>query len=129
MEMIQCVRCGSKRAIKDMIISVKNGERISLFCKSCYSLLGHCPTCKNKRECGFFEDSNPLPQFVIVQQMQQRENGYVITQRQVPNTERLREFCLDGKCICCYEQDPKNPMCCRFTDEQTCGNYIEEEYI
>lgn len=124
--MIKCENCGREFENKDIIITVKNGCDIIFYCRECNAQLGHCPVCLNSKQCGFFEDPDPLPKYVVIQQRQQHANGYAIMQKQVPNTERLRKFCLDGKCKCCNEEDPQDPFCCRFTEYRTCGNYIEK---
>lgn len=128
MEKTKCARCGKEYETKTMVIRVKNDEEINLFCKDCSNLFGTCGTCKNKVECGFFNNPDPLPRFITIQQKTEHANGYIITQRQVPNTERLRKYCLDGKCPCCNEADPKDPFCCKFTEYTTCANYDEVNY-
>ena len=127
MEKIKCQRCLRECDLKDIILSIKNGTSIDFFCKDCNALFGTCKTCKNGGICGFFNDPDPMPKFIIIQQKTQHENGYSIVQRQVPNTERLRKFCF-GKCPCINETDPKDPYCCKFTEYTTCPNYCEQEY-
>ena len=124
--MIKCENCKREFENKDIIITVKNGCDLFFYCRECNSQLGHCPACLRRHECGFFNDPDPLPKFIVIQKKQQHANGYTIIQQQVPNTERLRKFCLDGKCKCCNEIDPKDPFCCRFTVDKTCGNYLEK---
>lgn len=128
MEKIKCDRCGAEWPTKQMIISVKNGESINLFCPKCSKFFGQCPFCEHYPQCGFQDDPDPIPQFVIATIKQQTPQGVAIMQKQVPNTERLRKFCLDGKCICCNEEDPKDPFCCRFTGFGICANYKERNF-
>lgn len=120
-----CDRCGEEAELKDLIISVKNTETINLFCRKCSSLFDTCHFCEHFTQCGFESDPDPLPQFVMIQQRQQTPMGQSIIQYQVPNTERLRKFCLGGKCACCNEEDPKDPFCCRHAGTFTCNNFKE----
>ena len=69
-----------------------------------------------------------MPQFVMVVKQEKTPHGVSIIQQQVPNTARLRKFCLDGKCQCCNEEDPKDPFCCRFTGFGTCANFKERKF-
>lgn len=126
--MIKCENCGREFEDKNIIVSVKNGCDISFYCKQCNALFGHCPMCENYANCGFFEDPDPMPKFIMIQRKQQNEAGAtIIMQCEVPNTERLHKFCLGGKCKCCNEDDASRPFCCRFTQYQTCRNYIEKK--
>lgn len=120
-----CENCGKTVEPNRVVFSLKNGGGISTYCTDCSSLFGTCHTCKNRKGCGFFNDPDPMPKYIVIQQKTQHTNGYSIVQRQVPNTERLRKFCLDGKCVCCDETDPKDPFCSRFYT--TCINYCEED--
>ena len=124
--MIKCENCGQEFENKDIIITVKNGCDIIFYCRKCNAQLGHCPLCLNGKWCGFFDDPDPLPKFVVIQQRQQLDNVFVTIQKQVPNTERLKKFCLEGKCKCCNEEEPQDPFCCRFTEHRTCSNYTEK---
>jgi hypothetical protein len=126
--MIKCERCGREFEDKNIIVSVKNGCDISFFCHECNSLFGHCQTCKKNEGCGFFNNPDPTPKFVIIQQKIQRPNGYSVIQRQIPNPARLHKFCLNGQCVCCNEDNPEDPYCCRATDYATCKNYEERDY-
>jgi hypothetical protein len=120
-----CDRCGKETDIKSLIVFAKNDDSINLFCQECSSLSGTCHFCEHSKSCAFEQDPDPTPQFVVIQQRQQTSTGYSIIQRQVPNTARLRKFCFDGKCVCCNEDDPKDPFCCRHTGYATCGNFKE----
>lgn len=120
-----CDRCGVQIEQKDSVVFVKNTESINIFCRKCSGLFGTCYFCEHSAHCGFEQDPDPMPRFVMIQQRQQAPEGYCIIQRQVPNVERLRKFCLDGNCICCDETDSKNPFCCRHSGFATCGNFKE----
>ena len=124
--MIKCENCERDFDTKDIIVSVKNGCDISFYCRECIVHAGHCPMCVNVKDCGFFNDPDPTPKFVTIQRKVQHPNGYSIIQQQVPNTARLRKFCLDGQCKCCNEENPEDPFCYRFTEHKTCNNYIEK---
>ena len=110
-----------------MIIS-PNDDGIHLFCPKCSQFFGQCPFCENYPQCGFEQDPDPMPQFVMVVKQEKTPHGVSIIQQQVPNTARLRKFCLDGKCQCCNEEDPKDPFCCRFTGFGTCANFKERKF-
>lgn len=120
-----CDKCGIAWPTKQLIVSVKNGESFNLFCPKCAMFFGQCPMCEYYEQCGFENDPDPSPKFRMIAKQTQTSNGYYIERRQVPNTERLRKFCLDGKCMCCNEDDPKDPFCCRHTGYATCGNFKE----
>ena len=53
-------------------------------------------------------------------------NATFIEQKQVPNGDRIKKFCLDGKCKCAID-DPEHPLCCRHGGYATCTNYCEKE--
>lgn len=123
-----CDKCGVTWPDNQLVIFVRDEGRINLFCPKCAMFSGQCPMCEHYPQCGFKEDPDPMPQFVMVQQVQEVPGGHSIIQQQVPNTERLRKFCLDGKCVCCNEDDPKDPFCCRYTGFGTCRNYKEKHF-
>lgn len=122
-----CENCGKPlNDNTDVVISVKNGEAINFFCKECNKAFGHCPMCQHNVPCGFFNDPDPTPQFVIVARQMRQGNATFVEQRQVPNEERVRKFCLDGKCKC-YNGNDEHPLCCRHGGYTTCTNYCEVE--
>ena len=121
-----CENCGKPIKREDMIISVKNGENINIFCSQCAQMLNTCKMCEHNTPCGFFNDPDPMPQFVMVARRIQQGNTTFVTQMQVPNGERIKKFCLDGKCKCAID-DPNEPLCCRFGGCTTCTNYCERE--
>lgn len=129
MEKIKCQRCLREYDSKDIILSIKNGTSVDFFCKDCNTLFGTCKTCKhNFEQCNFFSNNDPTEKFIVVQNTQ-RQGGLVITQqREIPNPERIRKFCLDGKCQCCNEQDKEHPFCSHFSINQGCLNYTEMIY-
>ena len=124
---MNCSICG-KQLIKnqDVTIYVTKGETVLIYCPECIGKLGHCPTCSNCTPCAFMEDPDPMPQFVMRAWRNQTPMGVQIIQKQVPNEERIKKFCLDGKCKCCFD-DPEHPICCRFGGYATCTNYTEIE--
>ena len=128
MEKTKCMHCGTEWETKQMTISFNEDESISLFCPKCSKFFGQCPLCEHYPQCGFENDPDPMPQFIMATMKQQTPQGVAIIQKQVPNTERLRKFCLDGKCICCNEENPKDPFCCRFTGFGTCANFKERNF-
>lgn len=124
--MIICENCGKHCENKDIIVSVKNGCEISFYCRDCNKDFGHCPMCQHNTPCGFFNDPDPLPQFVVVAHQMRQGNATFIEQKQVPNPERIKKFCIDGKCKC-FLNDPEHPLCCRYGGYATCTNYCEKE--
>ena len=127
MEKTKCARCGNEWETNKMIIS-SDDEGLSFFCPKCSQFFGQCPFCENYPQCGFEHDPDPMPQFVMVSRRVQQGNMTFVEQKQFPNTARLRKFCLDGKCKCCNEDDPKDPFCCRFTGFGTCANFTEKKF-
>ena len=124
--MIICENCGKKCESKDVIISVKNGCEISFFCRDCNKGFGHCPMCQHNTPCGFFSDPDPMPQFVMVARQMRQGNATFVEQKQIPNPERVKKFCTDGKCKC-FLDDSEHPLCCRHGGYATCTNYCEKE--
>ena len=53
-------------------------------------------------------------------------NATFIEQKQVPNPDRVRKFCTDGKCKC-FLDNAEHPLCCRHGGYTTCTNYCEKE--
>ena len=127
MEKTKCARCGNEWETNKMIVSPSD-DGIDLFCPKCSQFFGQCPFCENYPQCGFEQDPDPMPQFVMVVKQEKTPHGVSIIQQQVPNTARLRKFCLDGKCQCCNEEDLKDPFCCRFTGFGTCANFKERKF-
>lgn len=127
MDKIICENCGKQCESKDVIISVANDNRISIRCRDCGKLFGHCHTCSNCGPCGFFEDPDPMPQFKVVAQQIRQGNNTFVGQRQIRNPDRVKKFCMDGKCKCFFD-DPEQPFCCRHDGYATCSNYCEQEY-
>lgn len=124
--MIICENCGKQCETKDVIISVKNGSEISFFCRECNKNFGHCPMCQHNTPCGFFSDPDPMPQFVMVARQMRQGNATFVEQKQIPNPDRVKKFCTDGKCKC-FLDDPEHPLCCRHGGYATCTNYCEKE--
>ena len=123
-----CENCGKTITQKeDTIISFKNGKDISIVCRECSTYYGTCGMCANLGPCAFTDDPDPMPQMVVIQQTQQTPMGVMTVQKQVPNPERIKKFCLDGKCSCVDESDPEHPLCCRHSGCATCTNYREKE--
>lgn len=120
-----CENCDKKCESKDVIISVKNGCEISFYCRECNKNFSHCPMCQHNTPCGFFNDPDPMPQFVMVARQMRQGNATFVEQKQIPNAERIKKFCLDGKCKCAID-DPEHPLCCRYGGFATCSNYIEK---
>ena len=121
-----CENCGKLiEDVKDLIVSVKNAESINIVCRECSKGFGHCPMCQHNTPCGFFNDPDPMPQFVTITRQARQGNATFVEQRQVPNSERIKKFCTDGKCKC-FLDDPEQPLCCRFGGCATCTNYYEK---
>jgi hypothetical protein len=76
--------------------------------------------------CGFFNDPDPTPQFKVIARQIQQGNATFIEQKQVPNSDRIKKFCTDGKCKC-FLDDVEHPLCCRHGGYATCTNYCEKE--
>ena len=122
-----CENCGKLiEDVKDLIVSVKNAESINIICRECAKGFGHCPMCQHDTPCGFFNDPDPMPQFIVVAHQMRQGNATFIQQQQVPNKERIQKFCIDKKCKC-YNGDEENPLCCRHGGYTTCTNYCEKE--
>ena len=76
--------------------------------------------------CGFFNDPDPMPQFKVVARQTRQGNATFIEQKQIANPDRVKKFCVDGKCKC-FLDDPEHPLCCRHGGYTTCTNYCEKE--
>lgn len=123
-----CDRCGREFPLNQAIIEPKGTDELLILCKECNSLFGHCQTCLNLGGCAFFDDPDPMPQFVIVTQRIQQGNATFVQQRQVPNPERAKKFCQDAGCKCLHAFEDDTKLCCRYSPYTTCTNYTEQEY-
>lgn len=119
-----CKNCGKSVESNNIVINTKEDGSVHLFCRNCATLFGTCAMCAHTY-CGFFNDPDPMPQFVKVAHQIQQGNVTFIEQKQIPNAERIKKFCLDGKCKCAID-DPEHPLCCRHGGFATCSNYIEK---
>ena len=127
MEQLVCENCGRPLSVvTDTVVSVNDKGSAHIVCKECASMFGHCPMCQNSTTCGFFNDPDPMPQFKRVARQVRQGNAVFVEQRQVPNTDRIKKFCTDGKCKC-FLDDPEHPLCCRHGGYTTCINYCEIE--
>jgi hypothetical protein len=122
---MKCANCGREGNRGFIICPTENDTSIA-FCIDCYKLFGTCAMCTHTY-CGFFNDPDPMPQFKTVMHQTKQGNAVYIEQKQVPNPDRVRKFCTDGKCKC-FLDDPKHPLCCRHGGYATCSNYTEQEY-
>ena len=124
---MKCENCGKPLNVNmDTVVSVHENDVVRVFCKQCATAFGHCPMCQHNTPCAFFEDPDPTPQFKTITRQTRQGNATFIEQRQVPNAERIKKFCADGKCKC-FLDDPEHPLCCRHGGYATCTNYCELE--
>ena len=123
---MNCVNCGKTPLTNQDIVVVTQDNDIHIFCRECAAQFGTCAMCQHNTPCGFFNDPDPIPQFITVSRTVRQGNATFIEQRQVPNAERIKKFCTDGKCKC-FLDDPEHPLCCRFGGYATCTNYCEVE--
>lgn len=123
-----CDRCGKELPISQAVVEPKGTDGLLILCKECTSLFGHCHTCLNLGKCAFFDDPDPMPQFVIARQEHRTPMGVQIIQRQVPNPERAKKFCQDAGCKCLHTFEDDTKLCCRHSPYTTCTNYTEQEY-
>ena len=120
-----CAHCGRQPlANTDTVILPldKGGARI--LCKKCAAHFGTCFMCQHSTYCGFHEDPDPMPQFKVIARQIQQGNTTFIQHQQIPNPDRVKKFCMDGKCQC-FLDDPEHPLCCRHGGYATCTNYCE----
>lgn len=122
----KCAHCGFEWETQQMIVSIEEDEAV-LFCPKCAQLFGQCPFCEHSSACGFQNDPDPMPQFVVVARRIQQGGATFVEQRQIPNPERIKKFCTNGKCKC-FLDDLEHPLCCRFGGCATCTNYCEKKY-
>lgn len=120
---MKCERCGREVPNEAVVLSPV-GEKYAVLCKECASLFGTCAMCAHGTQCEFVSNPDPTPQFKIVRHGIQQGNATFFEQKQVPNGERIKKFCLDGKCKCAID-DPEQPFCCRHGGCGTCSNYTE----
>lgn len=116
---IICKSCGIPVENVGIVIS-SEGE---VYCARCASMFGTCAMCAHTY-CGFFNDPDPMPQFKVIERKIRQGNAIFIEQIQVPNSDRIKKFCADGKCKC-FLDDAKYPLCCRHGGYATCTNYKE----
>ena len=122
-----CENCGKHLDVNmDMVMSIHENDVVRVFCKQCTTAFGHCPMCQHNTDCGFFHDPDPMSQFVVVARTTQQGNATFVEQKQVPNPNRVKKFCIEGKCKC-FLNDPEHPICCRYGGCSTCTNYCEVE--
>lgn len=121
-----CENCGHIIEGRQVNISMSADEKAHFFCADCIKMFGTCHMCAHNKPCGFFNDPDPTPQFKMVARQIRQGNATFIEQKQVPNAERIKKFCLDGKCKCAID-DPEHPLCCRHGGHATCTNYCEKE--
>lgn len=120
-----CENCGKPLENNNTVVDTKEDGSIHLFCRKCSSLFGTCAMCMHTY-CGFFNDPDPMPQFVMACREQRTPAGTIVEQYQIPNPDRVKRFCIDDGCKCCHEINEK-PLCCRFGGYTTCSNYVELE--
>lgn len=125
---VRCQRCGRTIESVQAVVEAKGENEIIILCKECINLYGHCHTCSMFGPCAFFEDGDPMPQFVVVTQQIKQGNATFIQQRQIPNPERAKKFCENGECKCLHTFEDGTKLCCRHSPYATCTNYAEEDY-
>ena len=123
-----CDRCGREIELAQAVVEPKGTDELLILCKECVSLFGHCQTCSFLGGCAFFDDPDPMPQFVIARQEHRTPMGIQIVQRRIPNPERAKKFCQDAGCKCLHTFDDDTKLCCRHSHYTTCTNYTEQEY-
>ena len=127
MERVICVNCGRPiSVVTDTVVSVNDEGSARIVCKECASMFGHCHMCQHNIPCAFVNDPDPMPQMKIITRQMRQGNATFVEQKQVPNGDRIKKFCIDGNCPC-YNGDAENPLCCRFGGCTTCTNYCEIE--
>ena len=122
-----CESCGKNLVQNsDVVLYVKNGVT-HIYCRNCNAGFGGCPMCAHNASCAFDTNPDPMPKFIILSQEYRTPYGVQIIQKQVPNAERVKKFCVEGKCPC-YNGDDEHPLCCRLGGYATCSNYSEVEH-
>ena len=123
---MKCVNCGKTPLIDQDTVVVTQDNGIHIFCRECSARFGTCAMCQRNIPCAFFNDPDPMPQMKVIVQQTRQGNATFIEQKQIPNGDRIKKFCIDGNCPC-YNGDAENPLCCRFGGYTTCTNYCEIE--
>lgn len=124
---MKCINCGREPlASTDMVVCVNEKDETLVFCKECEAHFGTCAMCQHNVPCGFFNDPDPMPQFKVIARQMRQGNATFIEQKQIPNGDRIKKFCIDGNCPC-YNGEAENPLCCRHGGYTTCTNYCEVE--
>jgi hypothetical protein len=121
-----CENCGKPLESNNTVVDTKEDGSIHLFCRNCATLFGTCAMCAHSTGCAFLQDTDPTPPFKVVARQMRQGNSTFIEQMQVPNGDRIKKFCLEGKCKCAID-DPEHPLCCRHGGYTTCTNYCEKE--
>lgn len=120
-----CENCGRSLEGAKAVISAKE-DRVQVFCINCASLFGTCAMCANT-QCGFANDPDPMPQFKLIARKFQQGGATFIQRMEVPNSERIKKFCIEGNCPCLME-DEESSFCGRASDIGICSNYKEKNY-
>ena len=123
---MKCVNCGKTPLANQDTVVVTQDNGTHIFCRECSAHLGTCVMCQHNIHCAFFNDPDPMPKMKVVAQQTRQGNATFIEQKQIPNGDRIKKFCIDGNCPC-YNGDAENPICCRFGGYATCTNYCEIE--
>lgn len=114
---IKCVACGRNGA--------KTFYNDKWFCADCVRLFGTCAMCDHSAKCEFNDNPAPIPQYVTKRIRQETPGGYIEQIVQVPNTQRIKAFCIEGGCKC-MGYIGEEPKCMRQFG--TCANYLEHEF-
>ena len=120
-----CENCGKPLESNNTVVDTKEDGSVHLFCRNCATLFGTCAMCAHTY-CGFFNDPDPMPQFKVIVRQTRQGNATFVEQVQVPNSDRIKKFCTDGKCKC-FLDDSEHPLCCRHGGYTTCTSYCEKE--
>ena len=122
----KCENCGRQPLVNtDIAILPLDEGGARILCKTCASKFGTCEMCAHLVNCGFFHDPDPSPQFTVVARQMRQGNATFVEQKQIPNPERVKKFCVEGKCKCLLD-DSEHPLCCRYGGYTTCTNYCEK---
>lgn len=122
---MRCVNCGKFPLANQDIVVVTQDNGAHIFCRKCAAHFGTCFMCQHATYCGFYEDPDPMPQFKVIARQIRQGNATFVQHQQVPNPDRIKKFCTDGKCKC-FLDDPEHPLCCRHGGCATCTNYYEK---
>jgi hypothetical protein len=122
----KCVNCGKTSLANQDTVVVTQDNGTHIFCRKCAAQFGTCAMCQHNTPCGFFNDPDPMPQFKVIMRQTRQGNATFVEQVQVPNSDRVKKFCV--KCECkCLTGMPDEPLCCRHGGYTTCTNYCEKE--